>query len=276
MRAAARATLRAGLAKKAAERERREREARHAVEVPTDLREHANVVSFRSSGNHVYKSSGSYFVQPFNVVAPPKRETLTERRWRSAGLLPFEIRGCTDGMVGYTDDGRMNLAGLRASESKKVQTAGLMRKSLVTPQSLPFESVALKNTLGYVPAGRLSLEAPTWSYPTKAKEVIEIDDLREATAEAKQERISKCGRYGEQFNYLQQVPSKRVQAQVIEKSLIGISVPIRNLISLSRASQKKVSVVEYNDGFLRTGGSKICILSNHYRCRILLLFIGFT
>jgi hypothetical protein len=70
-----------------------------------------------------------------------------------------------------------------------------MRKSLVTPQSLPFESVALKNTLGYVPAGRLSLEAPTWSYPTKAKEVIEIDDLREATAAAKQERITASGRF---------------------------------------------------------------------------------
>jgi hypothetical protein len=112
-----------------------QKQQRNRGGIPEDLRfSTANVVSYRIPGEHQYKSCGTFYVQPFAVIAPARRVTLTEQRWRAAGLLPGA------GTQGRQPDPGTQ-AGRAASEQRKLlrtlderrrETEMLLRKPVMT------------------------------------------------------------------------------------------------------------------------------------------------
>jgi len=125
--------------------------------IPEDLRL-TSVVSHRPAGDRQYACSGTYYVQPFNTLAPPRRRTRIEQQWRAAGLLASlpEQRGEAAQLPPEQQESE---AKRRATEELRRETVRLLRRPVRSfmPAPRPFPK-----PLPYHPHyGGLSLLAAT-------------------------------------------------------------------------------------------------------------------
>jgi hypothetical protein len=154
----------------------------------------ANVVSYDIPGVRPYKCCGTFYVQPFAVIAPPKRITRTEQLWRDAGLLP-QLPGQPGGFV--TKE-------VKEAEKRKLEIQSLLNVPIRTHQPIPKQepwersvgtkksSVQYPSNITY-PSGTISFQAPRFDVPDEPAVTVDGRNLKRSNQFSKSGRILLSG-----------------------------------------------------------------------------------